>query len=262
MRNFLTLLLATAAPFLACTSATAQKLRVDHSIVDYLKSQKSDWSEAARKGYWKSTFPDEKQPYVGTMVQNMRLLEALRIKTKPLPEACKIPQDLSKPIKDLKLLAIDRRSKAGRLEEGGYFVIFSSRAATGANPGHAWVSFALSEEETAQQCVARTFGNFPNKGEKAWKFGLVPGGLVESWAKNRDDHKEAHRMIVRVDSEAYVKARSVLEKWAARKEYQLLKLDCTHFAKEVAAEIGLKVNSSKFPNVFISELIKDNKPEK
>ena len=257
------LLAIAAAALLLGAPASAQGLRIEHSIVDYLTHKRQDPSYRARFRLWDKHFPREHSEYRGSKVQNMRLLEVLRLDAgTAMPEACRLQSNVLLTPKGLKVATIDKRPPAKRDDLGGFYVIFSSRPLTPGSPGHAWVSFAMSDHDVPKLCVARTFGNFPKKGEKAWTFGKVPGRVLEGWTANLDCGKEAHRLIVRIDSETYVQARRVLEQWSTRKKYELLKLDCTNFAKQVAKAIGLEVNKSRFPNVFVSELLKDNAPRR
>jgi hypothetical protein len=238
-------------------------LRPRESLVDYLASKKRPNDMEARGALWKLHFPGDKSPYKGTAIQNMRLLEFLLLADRSaiLPESCRLIGDLATATEGSKVLSIDGRSACIPADTDGFFIIFSARPleVTKGTAGHAWVSFGLSENNVPAACVARTFGAFPNA-DAGLGFGPVPGDLVEGWAKNLDDSKETHRLVVRVTSQQYVTARAILESWSMQKTYELIERDSVRFAKEVAQAIGLKTNDRRLPHQFLNKLIEDNRP--
>jgi hypothetical protein len=256
-----TLALATAVcAILATPQIHAQQLRPRESLVDFLKSKEKAFDLPARATLWATHFPDEAKHYRGSLIQNMRLLEALLLEDKtPLPELCRLGDDVSKKVKDVTVASLDRRPQNQREEKGGFFIVFSARAAQALppSPGHAWVSFSLSESDLASSCTARSFGAYPEEGSKL-KLGPVPGKLVEGWASNLGSSTESHRLVVRVSSTQYLKARDVLEQWMRRKTYDLVQEDCARFAKAVAESIGLKTNDSLLPAELLKKLIEEN----
>jgi hypothetical protein len=238
----------------------AQEPRPDESLVDYLAStgQKATWE--ARKALWAEHFRDEAS-YRGSLTQNMRLLEHLLVQREEarMPEACRVPRaaTASREGDGIQIARLDITD--GAKEDGEFFVVFSARRGDlfPTSPGHAWVSFGIQEVEGGR-CVARTFGNFPLPNGKR-VVGRVPGRLVEGWRPNSND-QESHRLIVKVTSTQYVRARRVLIEWSRRREYEIPDRDCARFALAVAGALGLRTSDELFPASVIARLIRDNVP--
>jgi len=131
---------------------------------------------------------------------------------------------------------IDKKIKS---EANEYAV---SLAAEGGELGHAFVVWNKGDEVakmTTQQVVGFYPGADKNKFEAI--FGLSPGKI---W----DDSKEKPDfvLIVLVNGDAYERARKVFDKWKSNGKYLLGFSDCTTFAAEIGAAIGLNMPNRIF----------------
>lgn len=141
------------------------------------------------------------------------------------------------------------------------FIAFLARKGV---PGHAFVGIGV-RLEAGLTVYERFFGYYPvasgTASEVKLVFGKVSGALDYKWKDTAWD--EAY--IVQVDDARKASAIAVADKWkGADPKYNLFASggkNCSTFASEVAAAVGLKVPSgagSMLPSTYIEKLKKAN----
>lgn len=131
---------------------------------------------------------------------------------------------------------IDKKVRSENIE---YAV---SLAAEGGDLGHAFVIWNKGDS-AAKMTTQQVVGFYPQADKNKYKavFGLSPGQIFDDSTEKPD-----YVVIVSVNSDAYNKARAVFEKWKSSGNYMLGFSDCTTFAAEIGAAIGLNMPSRVF----------------
>lgn len=117
-----------------------------------------------------------------------------------------------------------------------------SLAAQGGELGHAFVVWNKGDS-TANMTTQQVVGFYPQPDKSKYEavFGLSPGQIFDD-----SREKPEYAVIVSVNSDTYEKARTVFEKWKSSGNYMLGFSDCTTFAAEIGAAIGLNMPSRIF----------------
>jgi len=153
-------------------------------------------------------------------------------------------------------VAADRKyiDKKVRSEPTEYAV---SLAAQGGDLGHAFVIWNRGDN-AAMMTTQQVVGFYPQADTTKYEavFGLSPGQIFDD-----SREKPEYVVIVSVNSDAYEKARAVFEKWKSSGNYMLGFKDCTTFAAEIGAAIGLNMPSRVFapyPIQYIKAIAEKN----
>lgn len=119
------------------------------------------------------------------------------------------------------------------------------------------------EDSSHAMSYAQSYGAHPVEDDAGkWSLfnGPIPGEIRGELEKDIE-----YRLICKVDKDAYDDADVVRQAWLKKASYQLVFEDCTTFANEVAAKIGLRVPergpttpSVWFPAGYTSALIDAN----
>ncbi len=123
---------------------------------------------------------------------------------------------------------------------GEYYVVICSRKSWPWGTGHSFVVWAEQTEAGLQTLGS---GFYPGKDNVVlW---LLSGlGRLSDEAERPASTEPAlltHRLIVRLDKQAYERSLAAREKWlAAQHEYNIFTCNCTHFSFQVAQAIGLQ----------------------
>lgn len=117
-----------------------------------------------------------------------------------------------------------------------------SIAAQGGDLGHAFVIWNKGDS-AAMMTTQQVVGFYPQADKSKYEaiFGLSPGKIFDDAGEKPD-----YVVIVSVNSDAYEAARAVFEKWKTSGNYMLGFSDCTTFAAEIGAAIGLNMPSRVF----------------
>ncbi|RUW18622.1 MULTISPECIES: hypothetical protein [unclassified Mesorhizobium] len=138
-------------------------------------------------------------------------------------------------------IAAEKKSidKKVRSESTEYAV---SLAAQDGDLGHAFVIWNKGDS-AANMTVQQVVGFYPQADKTKYEavFGLSPGQIFDDSREKPD-----YVVIVSVNSDAYEKARTVFERWKSSGNYMLGFSDCTTFATEIGAAIGLNMPSRVF----------------
>lgn len=134
---------------------------------------------------------------------------------------------------------IKRIDKRVRSEANEYAV---SLAAEGGELGHAFVIWNKGDE-AAKMTTQQVVGFYPQADKNKFEaiFGLSAGKIFDNSREKAD-----FLLIILVNADAYERARKVFDKWKSSGNYLLGFSDCTTFAGEIGATIGLDMPSRMF----------------
>jgi hypothetical protein len=142
-------------------------------------------------------------------------------------------------------------------------------AADGTEQGHAFIVWE-QEDDQQKMTTHETWGFYPvlpPDGQPTTKDYLkVMSGFGEGTIVDDERSMRAVEAVVRVDAEAYERARGVYQQWAKPGHSYVLGLsDCTTFAGSVVSAAGLQTPSRllhPYPLNYVKEIINLDKPNR
>lgn len=148
------------------------------------------------------------------------------------------------------------------------FVVFLARDSKGrsSKPGHSFVGTGV-EVDNGELIYLRFFGFYPASEDTLTELKSVFGKVTGDIAYKMKDLNWKLNFRVSVTDEQVAKANAIADKWKSNDpKYNLLNnggRNCSAFAAEIAAAVGLKVPDgagSKFPITFMTQMRDLNKP--